>query len=168
MDIKKHSICCRGDYPATSYKCTLSPKANLRKDGGLSGDGLKKYVNGTTDENIQEYVSALGHVMRENQYQNMDITDVGPCSYAEKYGFTVVNGFIVAWHGFFKSVRPTKQGLALNVDVSLCCFFKSQIGQENIPVLDFVKYKVRDYDSQFKFNPDSGFHEKLRFVFNAM
>ncbi|CAM6038706.1 unnamed protein product [Sphagnum compactum] len=91
------------------------------------------------NENYQEYVRILGYIVRENfgrtsqqtqQYgqslfTNDDVQDMRNCSYLQ------------VWKGFFQSFRPTMQGLALNVDVSNCCFTRER------PVLDYLSEKLK-------------------------
>ena len=75
--------------------------------------------------------------MREQHRNNYKVVQIGPCSYyPDASDTTPVNKFLNSSFGFFKRLRPTKQGLVLNVDVSSSEFFAKDLKSET--VLDFV------------------------------
>ena len=60
------------------------------------------------------------------------LTPVGRSFFSESFGSTSLGGGVAGWRGFYQSVRPTQQGLVLNVDVSATAF------HEDVPVMDYV------------------------------
>ncbi|XP_049931197.1 protein argonaute 2-like isoform X2 [Nymphaea colorata] len=105
------------------YKCTLKFAAKIDLVH------LYKYLERSTTATIENAIQALEVVMREypancriargrNFYSAAEVTDLG--------------SGVKALNGFFQSLRPTAQGLALNVDFSVMTFYKS------IPVIDFL------------------------------
>lgn len=124
--------------------------ANSDPRGALLGTDLKEFIEKRHDvENIQEYIKALGFIIKENQCKNPNIVQVGRSFYARSHGHTVINPHLFTWNGFFKSFRPTQQGLALNVDVSTCAFF------EETNVLQYVIRKLKEFDKYFECYPQS-------------
>lgn len=113
------------------YDVKLEPRATL------SGKSLQDYISGDGTSNYQEYMKALGCVLREQQRNNSKVVQIGSCLYHPDTSYTTpVNRFVNSSFGFFKSLRPTKQGLVLNVDVSSSDFFAKDLKTET--VLEFV------------------------------
>ncbi|MCO5612231.1 hypothetical protein L7F22_066494 [Adiantum nelumboides] len=61
-------------------------------------------------------------------------------------GHATLDGGLTAWNGFFQSLRPTAQGLAVNVDMVTTAFY------ESIPVIDYLRSKVPHFDPQNRLN----------------
>ncbi|KAJ7525538.1 hypothetical protein O6H91_17G055500 [Diphasiastrum complanatum] len=98
----------------------------------------------------QDFLQALDVVLREGP--SAYYVPVGRSFFHDKLGFQKLDGGLVGWTGFYQSLRPTMQGLALNVDLSTTAFY------EEMNVLDYlVKLLPR-------FNPSSylGGAEELR------
>ncbi|KAF3787403.1 argonaute 7 protein [Nymphaea thermarum] len=109
------------------YKCTLKFAAKIDLVH------LYKYLDRSTTATIENAIQALEVVMREypancriargrNFYSAAEVSDL--------------KGGVEALNGFFQSLRPTAQGLALNVDFSVMAFYKS------IPVTDFLRQNL--------------------------
>ncbi|KAF5757798.1 putative post-transcriptional gene silencing PAZ-Argonaute family [Helianthus annuus] len=96
----------------------------------LNGQDLTKYLTKTQEnqENQknqnplpQDYLQALDVVLRENP--STKCTPLGRSLYSTELGGSKdIGGGAVAIRGFFQSLRPTQQGLSLNVDLTLTAF----------------------------------------------
>ncbi|TVU46499.1 hypothetical protein EJB05_06040, partial [Eragrostis curvula] len=101
-------------------------RVNLRLVSKLSGEDLNKYFN---EENggvplPQDYLHALDIILREGSMENS--IPVGRSLYSRSMGDARrIGGGAVGLRGFFQRLRPTKQGLALNVDLSIAAFHES-------------------------------------------
>jgi len=62
---------------------------------------------------------------------------MGPSFFSESFGNCNLGGGVAGWRGFYQSVRPTQQGLVLNVDVSASGF------HSRMPVLQFAQELLR-------------------------
>ncbi|PIN05276.1 Translation initiation factor 2C (eIF-2C) [Handroanthus impetiginosus] len=72
----------------------------------------------------QEYIHALDVVLRENPTEKCLVS--GRSFYLSSMGGgQEIGGGAIALRGFFQSLRPTQQGLALNVDFSVTAFHES-------------------------------------------
>ncbi|KAG8062958.1 hypothetical protein GUJ93_ZPchr0003g18535 [Zizania palustris] len=101
-------------------------KVNVRLVSKLSGEDLNNYLNKEKDgiPLPQDYLHALDVILREGAMESSIL--VGRSLYARSMGDArEIGGGAVALRGFFQSLRPTKQGLALNVDLSLTAFHES-------------------------------------------
>lgn len=113
------------------YDIKLEPRATV------SGKCLQDYIAGDPNASYQEYIKALGCVMREYQRTNSKVIQVGSYMYQPDTAYTApVSRFVNCTFGFFKSLSPTKQGLVLNVDVASNKFFSKDLKTET--VLEFV------------------------------
>ncbi|KAL3654271.1 Protein argonaute 7 [Castilleja foliolosa] len=83
----------------------------------------------------QEYIHALDVVLRESP--NMKCLSIGPSFYTNLMGgVKEIGGGATALNGFFQSLRPTQQGLSLNVDYSVTAF------HESIGVIPYLQKRV--------------------------
>ncbi|KAM0860384.1 hypothetical protein ACQ4PT_046574 [Festuca glaucescens] len=101
-------------------------KVNIRLVSKLSGQDLNKYLTEDKDgiSLPQDYLHALEVILREGAMENSVL--VGRSLYPRSMGEArEIGGGAVGLRGFFQSLRPTKQGLALNVDLSLTAFHES-------------------------------------------
>nr|AAS01930.1 putative piwi domain containing protein [Oryza sativa Japonica Group]ABF96954.1 Piwi domain containing protein, expressed [Oryza sativa Japonica Group] len=101
-------------------------KVNVRLVSKLCGEDLNKYLNEDKDgiPLPQDYLHALDVVLREGAMESSIL--VGRSLYARSMGEARdIGGGAVGLRGFFQRLRPTKQGLALNVDLSLSAFHES-------------------------------------------
>lgn len=80
---------------------------------------------------------------------------VGPSFFSESFGSCELGGGVAGWRGFYQSVRPTQQGLVLNVDVSASGFHR------RMPVLQFAQQL---FNKPQGFNPSNSFsdHERVK------
>ncbi|CAL4940068.1 unnamed protein product [Urochloa decumbens] len=109
-------------------------RVNLRLVSKLSGEDLNKYLNEEKDgiPLPQDYLHALDVILREGAME--DSIPIGRSLYSKSMGEAKeIGGGAVVLRGFFQSLRPTKQGLALNVDLSLAAF------HENIGILAYLQ-----------------------------
>lgn len=102
-------------------------RVNIKLVSKLDGNEMNHYLNKEGDDwnpLPQEYLHALDVVLRENPTENC-IT-VGRSFYSKSMEeMKEIGGGAVALTGFFQSLRPTQQGLALNVDFSVTAFHES-------------------------------------------
>uniref|UniRef100_A0ACD5WX41 Uncharacterized protein n=1 Tax=Avena sativa TaxID=4498 RepID=A0ACD5WX41_AVESA len=101
-------------------------KVNIRLVSKLSGQELNKYLTEDKDgiSLPQDYLHALEVILREGAMESSVL--VGRSLYPRSMGEArEIGGGAVGLRGFFQSLRPTKQGLALNVDLSLTAFHES-------------------------------------------
>ncbi|CAN6289084.1 unnamed protein product [Urochloa humidicola] len=109
-------------------------RVSLRLVSKLSGEDLNKYLNEEKDglPLPQDYLHALDVILREGAME--DSIPIGRSLYSHSMGEAKeIGGGAVVLRGFFQSLRPTKQGLALNVDLSLAAF------HENIGILAYLQ-----------------------------
>ncbi|KAF8729043.1 hypothetical protein HU200_018355 [Digitaria exilis] len=109
-------------------------RVNLRLVSKLSGEDLNKYLNEEKDgiPLPQDYLHALDVILREGAMENS--IPIGRSLYSHSMGEAKeIGGGAVVLRGFFQSLRPTKQGLALNVDLSLTAF------HENIGIIAYLQ-----------------------------
>ncbi|KAF8698832.1 hypothetical protein HU200_035091 [Digitaria exilis] len=109
-------------------------RVNLRLVSKLSGEDLNKYLNEEKDgiPLPQDYLHALDVILREGAMENS--IPIGRSLYSQSMGEAKeIGGGAVVLRGFFQSLRPTKQGLALNVDLSLTAF------HENIGIIAYLQ-----------------------------
>ncbi|KAJ0973754.1 hypothetical protein J5N97_015719 [Dioscorea zingiberensis] len=101
-------------------------RVNIRLASKISSDGLEKYLREEKDgiPLPQDYLHALDVVLRERPAESC--ISVGRSLYSSSMGGVKdIGGGAVGLRGFFQSLRPTKQGLSLNVDFSLMAFHES-------------------------------------------
>eukprot|EP01018_Ginkgo_biloba_P029294 Gb_21789 [translate_table: standard] len=101
----------------------------------LDGRRLAEFFNTVQSNHTkiqQEYVQALDLVIRENPSRSRIM--IGRSLYSKQQeGDGHLGRGVVESGGFFQSLRPTAQGLALNVDLSVVAFHKS------IGVIDYLR-----------------------------
>ncbi|XP_057508377.1 protein argonaute 7-like [Actinidia eriantha] len=102
-------------------------RVNIKLVSKFDGRELSRYLNKEGDDWIpfpQDYLHALDVVLRESPTENC--IPVGRSLYSSSMGGAQeVGGGVVGLRGFFQSLRPTQQGLALNVDFSVTAFHES-------------------------------------------
>ncbi|KAL0324948.1 UNVERIFIED_CONTAM: protein argonaute 7 [Sesamum radiatum] len=101
-------------------------RVNIKLVSKFDGKMLSSYLNKADDSTPlpQEYIHALDVVLRENPTEKCLAT--GRSFYSSSMGGEKeIGGGAVALKGFFQSLRPTQQGLALNVDFSVTAFHES-------------------------------------------
>ncbi|KAL0926030.1 hypothetical protein M5K25_004411 [Dendrobium thyrsiflorum] len=102
-------------------------RVSIRLVSKLSGEDLNKFLKDEEEDGVplpQEYLHALDVVLRENPMENY--ISVGRSLYSSAMGGAKdIGGGAVGLRGFFQSLRPTQQGLALNVDFSVTAFHES-------------------------------------------
>ncbi|KAG7032238.1 Protein argonaute 7, partial [Cucurbita argyrosperma subsp. argyrosperma] len=93
----------------------------------IDGMELNRYLSKEGDDWIpipQDYLHALDVVLREGP--NEKCISVGRSLYSSSmWGSKEIGGGVVGLRGFFQSLRPTQQGLAMNVDCSVTTFHES-------------------------------------------
>ncbi|CAI9096532.1 OLC1v1032703C1 [Oldenlandia corymbosa var. corymbosa] len=102
-------------------------KVNIKLVSKFDGKELGSFLNKDRDDGTplpQEYLHALEVVLRENPMEKC--LNVGRSFYSNAMGGSKeIGGGAVALRGFFQSLKPTQQGLALNVDFSVTAFHES-------------------------------------------
>ncbi|KAI3452872.1 hypothetical protein Pfo_009535 [Paulownia fortunei] len=101
-------------------------RVNIKLVSKFDGEVLSSYLNKGDDcaPLPQEYIHALDVILRESPTEKC--IAVGRSFYSSSMGGAKeIGGGAVAFRGFFQSLRPTQQGLALNVDFSVTAFHES-------------------------------------------
>ena len=102
-------------------------RINIRNVSKFDGKDLSSYLIKEGDDWIplpQDYLHALDVVLRESPMEKC--ISAGRSFYSSSMGGTKeIGGGAIGWRGFFQSLRPTQQGLALNVDFSITAFHES-------------------------------------------
>ena len=102
-------------------------RINIRNVSKFDGKDLSSYLIKEGDDWIplpQDYLHALDVVLRESPMEKC--ISAGRSFYSSSMGGTKAIGEgAIGWRGFFQSLRPTQQGLALNVDFSVTAFHES-------------------------------------------
>lgn len=127
-------------------------RVNIKIVSKVNGQDLTKYLSKDEKDSIplpQGYLQALDVVLRENPLS--ECTPLGRSLYSTKMGGAKdIGGGAIGHRGFFQSLRPTQQGLALNVDLTVTAFHES-IGvieylQKRLPFLnDIFEQKTRKF-----------------------
>ncbi|KAF8378733.1 hypothetical protein HHK36_030082 [Tetracentron sinense] len=111
---------------------------NIKLVSKLDGRELNRYLGKDGEDWVplpQEYLHALDIVLRENPTEKC--IPVGRSLYSSSMGGTKdIGGGAVGFRGFFQSLRPTQQGLALNVDFSVTAF------HESIGIIPFLQKRL--------------------------
>lgn len=102
-------------------------RINIKLVSKINGKELTNYLSKEGDDWIplpQDYLHALDVVLRESPTEKC--ISVGRSFYSSSMGRSKdIGGGAVGLRGFFQSLRPTQQGLALNVDFSVTAFHES-------------------------------------------
>lgn len=102
-------------------------RINIKLVSKIDGKELSNYLSKEGDDWIplpQDYLHALDVVLRESPTEKC--IPVGRSFYSNLMGRSKdIGGGAVGLRGFFQSLRPTQQGLALNVDFSVTAFHES-------------------------------------------
>ncbi|WOK92320.1 protein argonaute 7 isoform X2 [Canna indica] len=102
-------------------------RVNIKLASMLGGEELDKYLKEAEDDGVplpQDYLHALDVVLRENATENCIQMERSLYS-TSMGGVKDIGGGVVGMRGFFQSLRPTKQGLSLNVDFCVTAFHES-------------------------------------------
>lgn len=99
---------------------------------------LKEYIGGRISYIPRDILQGMDLVMKENPSKYR--ISVGRSFYCKNYreGDDLKCG-VAAYRGFYHSLKPTSQGLALCLDYSVLAFRKP------MPVLDFLKENIEDF-----------------------
>lgn len=102
-------------------------RINIKLVSKINGEELTNYMSKDGDDGIplpQDYLHALDVVLRESPTEKC--IPVGRSFFSSSMGRSKdIGGGAVGLRGFFQSLRPTQQGLALNVDFSVTAFHES-------------------------------------------
>ncbi|KAK9116634.1 hypothetical protein Sjap_015581 [Stephania japonica] len=102
-------------------------RVSIKLVSKVDGRELSKYLDSEGGDWVplpQDYIHALDIVLREGATENC--FPVGRSLYSRAMGGAKdIGGGAVGLRGFFQSLRPTQQGLALNVDFSVTAFHES-------------------------------------------
>ncbi|KAG6398870.1 hypothetical protein SASPL_140341 [Salvia splendens] len=102
-------------------------RVNIKLVSKLDGKVLSSYLDSKGADATplpQEYIHALDVVLREGPTDKCIAS--GRSFYSRLMGGAKeIGGGAIAYRGFFQSLRPTQQGLALNVDFSVTAFHES-------------------------------------------
>ncbi|KAK3421876.1 protein argonaute 7 [Eucalyptus grandis] len=102
-------------------------RINMKLVSKLDGKGLSSYLSKEEDDWVplpQDYLHALDVVLRESPAEKC--IPMGRSMYSSSTGGSKeIGGGAVGVRGFFQSLRPTQQGLSLNVDFSVTAFHES-------------------------------------------
>lgn len=115
-------------------------RVNIKLVSKFDGKAPTDYLNRGIEYELtplpQEYIHALDVVLRENPTDKC--LSAGRSFYSASMGGGTkeIGGGAVALGGFFQSLRPTQQGLALNVDFSVTAF------HESIGVLPYLQKRL--------------------------
>lgn len=113
-------------------------RINIKLVSKIDGKELSSYMSKEGDDWIplpQDYLHALDVILRESPTENC--IAVGRSLYSSSMGgIKAIGGGAVGLRGFFQSLRPTQQGLALNVDFSVTAF------HESIEVIPYLQKRL--------------------------
>lgn len=113
-------------------------RINIKLVSKFDGKELSNYLSKESDDWIplpQDYLHALDVVLRESPSEKC--IPVGRSLYSSSMeGAKEIGGGVVGLRGFFQSLRPTQQGLALNVDASVSAF------HESIGVISYLQKRL--------------------------
>lgn len=127
-----------GDSKAEHLRHKLF-RVNIRLVSKLDGKDLTNYLNKEGDDWAplpQDYLQALDIVLRESP--NEKCVPTGRSMYSTSMdGSREIGGGALGMRGFFQSLRPTQQGLALNVDFSVTAF------HESIGVIPYLEKRLK-------------------------
>ncbi|XP_054824618.1 protein argonaute 7-like isoform X1 [Prosopis cineraria] len=103
-------------------------RINIKLVSKINGKELAKYLGKEEDDDWiplpQDYLHALDVVLRDSPTEKC--IPAGRSFYSTSMGRTKeIGGGATGLRGFFQSLRPTQQGLALNVDFSVTAFHES-------------------------------------------
>ncbi|XP_019433398.1 PREDICTED: protein argonaute 7 [Lupinus angustifolius] len=113
-------------------------RINIKLVSKIDGKELSNYLSKEGDDWIplpQDYLHALDVVLRESPTEKC--IPLGRSFYSNSMGRSKdIGGGAVGLRGFFQSLRPTQQGLALNVDFSVTAF------HESIGVIQYLQKRL--------------------------
>lgn len=113
-------------------------RVNIKIVSKLNGKELSKYLSQEYNDSVpipQDYLQALDVVLRENPLS--ECTPLGRSLYSTAMGGAKdLGGGAIGLQGFFQSLRPTQQGLALNVDLTVTAF------HESIGVISYLQKRL--------------------------
>ncbi|KAL8150151.1 hypothetical protein V2J09_019959, partial [Rumex salicifolius] len=105
-------------------------RISIRLVSNLNGEKLSSYLSKEDDNNgewkpiPQDFLHGLDVVLRESSSESC--IPIGRSLYSASMGGSKdIGGGALALRGFFQSLRPTQQGLALNLDLAVTAFHES-------------------------------------------
>ncbi|PIN03702.1 Translation initiation factor 2C (eIF-2C) [Handroanthus impetiginosus] len=138
-------------------------RVNIKLVSKFDGKVLNSYLN-KGDEFAplpQEYIHALDIVLRDSPTEKCLAS--GRSFYTNSMGGEKeIGGGAVALRGFFQSLRPTQQGLALNVDFSVTAF------HESIGVISYLQKRFNFINDVCQRNSRTLMNEEKREVEKAL
>ncbi|MCO5589016.1 hypothetical protein L7F22_042980 [Adiantum nelumboides] len=113
-------------------------KVAIRHVSTLNRKNLEDFLKGKLVPTPQEHLQALDVLLRE--HPALHFIAVSRSFFKSELGSRQLDGGLVALNGFYQSLRPTENGLQLNIDLSTTAFHAS------IPVIDFLRQQFRNFD----------------------
>ncbi|KAI5082197.1 hypothetical protein GOP47_0001940 [Adiantum capillus-veneris] len=117
-------------------------KVAIRHVSTLNRKNLEDFLKGKPVPTPQEHLQALDVLLRENPA--LHFIAVSRSFFKSELGSRQLDGGLVALNGFYQSLRPTENGLQLNIDLSTTAFHAS------IPVIDFLGQQFRNFDPRYR------------------
>ncbi|KAH7284111.1 hypothetical protein KP509_34G039800 [Ceratopteris richardii] len=114
----------------------------IRHVSTLNRKNLEDFLKGEQVPTPQEHLQALDVLLRENPA--LHFIAVSRFFFKSELGSAKLEGGLVALNGFYQSLRPTEDGLQLNIDLSTTAF------HANIPVIDFLRQQFRNFDPRYR------------------
>ncbi|CAI9090478.1 OLC1v1025256C2 [Oldenlandia corymbosa var. corymbosa] len=124
-----------GEFTVTT---SFSYKFTIREVSRLECSKLEEYLCGKISYIPRDVLQGMDVVMKENPSKHR--ISVGRSFYSKNYEVRDdLSCGVAAYRGFYQSLKPTSQGLALCLDYSVLAFRKP------VPVLDFLKEHIQGF-----------------------
>eukprot|EP00250_Pteridium_aquilinum_P010933 c19724_g1_i2 orf=424-3309(+) len=114
----------------------------IRHVSTLNRKNLEDFLKGKQVPTPQEHLQALDVLLRE--HPALHFIAVSRSFFKGDLGSVQLEGGLVALNGFYQSLRPTENGLQLNIDLSTTAF------HANIPVIEFLSQQFRTFDPRYR------------------
>ncbi|CAM9001190.1 unnamed protein product [Rhodiola kirilowii] len=142
VPIDAPNLLCRDELKGEQEAQVKLFRISVKLVSKIDGKELSSYLGGNDDDDAksrqlpQEYLHALDVVLREGSAEKC--IPLGRSLYSRSMeGAHDIGGGAVGLRGFFQSLRPTQQGLALNVDLSVTAF------HESIGVIPYLQKRLK-------------------------